>query len=48
MKILLVEDDLSLINGISLAIEKQGYELDTARTVSETKSMREMQYVNFC
>jgi DNA-binding response OmpR family regulator len=39
MKILLVEDDLSLINGLSLAIEKQGYELDTARTVSETKAI---------
>ena len=32
MKILIVEDDLSLINGLSFAIKKQGYELDIART----------------
>lgn len=36
MKILLVEDDLSLINGLSFAIESQGYELDIARTIAET------------
>lgn len=35
MKILLIEDDLSLINGLSFAIKKQGYEMDIARTVSE-------------
>ena len=35
MKILIVEDDLSLINGLSFAIKKQGYELDIARTRSE-------------
>lgn len=35
MKILIVEDDLSLINGLSFAIKKQGYELDIARTSSE-------------
>lgn len=35
MKILLVEDDLSLINGLSFAIKKQGYELDIARTSLE-------------
>lgn len=35
MKILLVEDDLSLINGLSFAIKKQGYELDIARTSCE-------------
>ncbi len=34
-KILLVEDDLSLINGLSFAIKKQGYDLDTARTKCE-------------
>ena len=38
MKILLVEDDLSLLNGLSLAIQKQGYELDVARTVDETEA----------
>ena len=32
MKLLLVEDDLSLINGLSFAIKKQGYDLDIART----------------
>ncbi len=30
-KILLVEDDASLVTGLRFAIEKQGYELDTAR-----------------
>ena len=35
MKILLVEDDLSLINGLSFAIKKQGYGLDIARTSLE-------------
>lgn len=36
MKILIVEDDLSLINGLSFAVKKQGYELDIARTIRET------------
>ena len=39
MKILLVEDDLSLINGLALALKKQGYELDIARTVREALSL---------
>lgn len=39
MKILLVEDDLSLINGLSFAIQKQGYKLDVARTIKETYSV---------
>lgn len=34
-KILLLEDDLSLINGLSFALQKQGYELDVARTLHE-------------
>lgn len=34
-RILLVEDDLSLINGLSFAVKKQGYLLDIARTSSE-------------
>ncbi len=34
-KILLVEDDLSLINGLSFAVKKQGYMLDVARTSDE-------------
>lgn len=35
MKILIIEDDLSLINGLSFAIKKQGYELAIARTSVE-------------
>lgn len=33
--ILLVEDDLSLINGLSFAVKKQGYTLDVALTKDE-------------
>lgn len=39
MKILMIEDDLSLINGLSFAIQKQGYELDIARTVIEADTI---------
>ena len=38
-RIFLVEDDLSLINGLSFAIKKQGYELDVARTYSEAEQV---------
>lgn len=38
-KLLLVEDDLSLINGLSFAIKKQGYELEVARTSCEADTM---------
>lgn len=41
MKLLLVEDDLSLINGLSFAIQKQGYELNIARTGHEAKTLLE-------
>lgn len=34
-KILLVEDDLSLINGLVFAIEKQGFDVTNARTKKE-------------
>lgn len=34
-KILLLEDDLSLINGLTFAFQKAGFELDIARTVKE-------------
>ena len=34
-RILLVEDDLSLINGLSFAVKKQGYQLDVAHTSSD-------------
>ena len=33
--ILLLEDDLSLINGLSFALRKQGYGLEVARTIKE-------------
>ncbi len=39
MKILIIEDDLSLINGLSFAIKKQGYDLDIARTVLEANAV---------
>lgn len=34
-RLFLLEDDLSLINGLSFAIKKQGYEIDVARTMVE-------------
>ena len=34
-KLLLLEDDLSLINGLSFAFQKAGYALDVARTIQE-------------
>lgn len=34
-KILLLEDDLSLISGLSFAFKKQGFEADIARTIKE-------------
>ncbi|MGI6109756.1 MAG: response regulator transcription factor [Eubacteriaceae bacterium] len=37
--ILLIEDDLSLITGLSFALEKQGYGLNVARTVCEAERM---------
>lgn len=37
-RIFLVEDDFSLISGLSFAIRKQGYELDTARTMVEAEA----------
>ena len=40
-RILLVEDDLSLINGLSFAIKKQGYLLDVAHTINETDNLWE-------
>lgn len=40
-RILLVEDDLSLINGLSFAVKKQGYLLDIAHTSSETDRLWE-------
>lgn len=37
--IFFVEDDLSLINGLTYALRKEGYEVDTARTVAEAERM---------
>lgn len=38
-RIFFVEDDLSLINGLSFAIKKQGYEIDVARTSLEAEQL---------
>ena len=38
-KILLIEDDLSLINGISFAFRKQGFELAVVRTLKEANEL---------
>lgn len=37
--VLLLEDDLSLINGLSFAFKKQGFELVVARTLKEADSL---------
>ena len=36
-KILLLEDDLSLADGLTFALHKQGYEVDEKRTVAEAR-----------
>lgn len=38
-KILLLEDDLSLINGLSFAFKKQGFGLAIARTLKEADKL---------
>ena len=38
-QILLVEDDQSLINGLSFALERQGFALEMARSVCEAKKL---------
>lgn len=38
-RIFFVEDDLSLINGLTFALKKQGYEIDIARTSIEVKKI---------
>ncbi|MEG2929365.1 MAG: response regulator transcription factor, partial [Oscillospiraceae bacterium] len=38
-RILLVEDDLSLLSGLSFTIKKQGYDLAVARTICEASRM---------
>lgn len=37
--IFLREDDLSLINGLSFALKKQGYEIEVARTTLEADTL---------
>lgn len=38
-RIFFVEDDLSLINGLSFAVKKQGYDVDVARTSLDAKKL---------
>lgn len=38
-KILLLEDDLSLIDGLTFAFQKEGFELDVARTIKEAETV---------
>lgn len=38
-RILLLEDDLSLINGLSYAFKKQGFDSDIARTIKEADAL---------
>lgn len=40
-RILLLEDDLSLINGLSFAFKKHGFECDVARTIREADALWE-------
>ena len=37
--ILLIEDDLSLVNGLTFALKKQGFELVVARTLKEAENL---------
>lgn len=38
-RILLLEDDLSLIDGLSYSLKRQGFELDIARTIKEANTV---------
>lgn len=38
-KILLLEDDLSLVNGLGFALRRQGFGLDVARTLTEAAAL---------
>ena len=40
-KILFVEDDISLINGLSFALQKHGFEIDIAKTKHEAENLLE-------
>ncbi len=37
--ILLIEDDLSLVNGLTFALKKQGFKLEVARTIKEAENL---------
>ena len=39
-QILLVEDDLSLIGGLSFAVKKEGYGIEVARTCLEAVKLK--------
>lgn len=41
--ILLVEDDLSLIDGLEFSLQKNGFQVDIARTVKEAVALYEDQ-----
>lgn len=38
-RLFLLEDDLSLINGLSFAVKRQGYDIEVARTTVEAKAL---------
>ena len=38
-KLLLLEDDVSLIDGLTYSLGKQGYKVDVARTVAEASAL---------
>lgn len=38
-RLFLLEDDLSLLNGLSFALKKQGYEIEAARTTREADAL---------
>lgn len=38
-RLFLLEDDLSLISGLSFAVKKQGYEIDVAHTTLEADTL---------
>ena len=38
-RLFLLEDDLSLINGLSFAVKKQGYEIVVARTILKANAL---------
>lgn len=42
-KLLLLEDDISLIDGLQYSLKKNGYEFDIARTVGEANALLERQ-----